>query len=94
MLISPIITEKTMMLAKDGKYTFSVEKGLTKYDIKKLIEELFGVNVVRVRTMRTGPELKMSTRSRKKRLILPVKKTIVELAEKQKLDIFEEKKGK
>ncbi len=48
----PVITEKTYFaLALENKYTFDVDKRLTKPQIKKLFETLFSVNIVRINTL-------------------------------------------
>lgn len=48
----PVITEKSMDIAQDNKYTFRVDKKANKPEIKKAIEEIFdGVKVKKVRTM-------------------------------------------
>lgn len=48
----PVITEKTYFaLALENKYTFDVDKRLTKPQIKKLFEALFGVKIVRINTV-------------------------------------------
>ena len=51
-LLKPIITEKSMVLAKTGRFTFSVTPEMTKSQIKTEIESLFAVNVLSVRTPR------------------------------------------
>lgn len=78
MKMKPVFTEKSTANSKKGKYTFWVEQGMTKSKIKSEVGRVFGVDVVRVRT------LKVSGR----------KKAVVELKDGQKLDIFEEKKKK
>jgi large subunit ribosomal protein L23 len=50
-IIKPIITERSMDLLQLGKYTFKVAKGVNKIQIKKAVEELFGVKVESVNTM-------------------------------------------
>lgn len=48
---APIITEKTNIgLALEYKYTFDVDKRLTKPQIKKLFENLFPINIIRINT--------------------------------------------
>lgn len=91
MILEPIITEKSTELAKKGKYTFKVKVGLRKHQIKKLIEDLFGVHVREIRTMNIRGETR-KTLSGRKRKIMPSKKAIVSLAEKEKIDLFETKK--
>ena len=50
-IIRPVITEKTMSLLAENKYTFLVDKRANKVEIKKAIEEIFNVKVDRVTTM-------------------------------------------
>ena len=47
----PIITEQSMDQTADRKYTFEVAKGANKIEIKKAVEEVFGVKVEKVTTM-------------------------------------------
>ena len=48
----PIITEKSMSLLDENKYTFEVDKNANKPAIKAAIEQIFdGVKVKKVRTM-------------------------------------------
>lgn len=50
-IIKPVITEKSMDLTVDKKYTFKVAKSATKPEIAKAVEELFGVKVASVNTI-------------------------------------------
>ncbi len=50
-IIRPIITEKTMDGNSQKKYTFEVSKDSTKIDVKRAVEELFGVKVSKVNTL-------------------------------------------
>ena len=47
----PIVTEKSMILAADKKYTFEVAKDANKIEIAKAVEEIFGVKVAKVNTI-------------------------------------------
>ena len=49
----PVITEKSMAAMAEKKYTFIVHISANKVQIKKAIEEVFGVKVADVKTMRT-----------------------------------------
>ena len=91
MKLVPIITEKSLKEAKEGRYTFRVERSLTKPQIKELIEKAFTVHVVRVHTLNIRGEAKR-TASGRKRVIQPIKKAVIELKDKEKLDMFEESK--
>ncbi|MBR2540939.1 MAG: 50S ribosomal protein L23 [Mogibacterium sp.] len=47
-IIRPIITENSMDMAADKKYAFKVAKESNKTEIRKAIEEIFGVEVAKV----------------------------------------------
>lgn len=50
-VIKPIITERSVDCLDQGKYTFKVAKNANKLEIKKAVEELFDVEVIKVNTM-------------------------------------------
>lgn len=48
----PLITEKSVgLIERENKLVFVVDKTATKHDIKKAVEELYGVKVESVNTM-------------------------------------------
>ena len=49
----PVITEKTMTAMAENKYTFIVHINSNKSQIKRAVEEVFGVKVASVQTIRT-----------------------------------------
>ncbi len=93
MNITPILTEKSLSLAKDGGYSFILDKGLAKPEIVKLINQVYGVHVTKVRTMNYKAGEKRNNRGRRVE-IKAFKKVIVNLAKDEKIDAFEVKKGK
>ena len=50
-VLRPIITERAMDGMQVKKYTFEVAKSANKIEIKKAVEELFGVKVEKINTM-------------------------------------------
>ena len=50
-IIRPVITEKSMEAVADKKYVFEVAKDAGKIEIKKAVEEIFGVKVASVNTI-------------------------------------------
>ena len=50
-IIRPVVSEKSYVLATADKYTFRVHKDAHKTQIKQAIEELFDVKVLDVATM-------------------------------------------
>ena len=49
-IISPVITEQSMEDLDIKKYAFKVAKDANKIEIKKAVEEIFGVTVIKVTT--------------------------------------------
>ncbi len=83
----PVITEKSMQLMEENKYTFIVDMRANKPEIRKAIEELFKVKVRKVRTMRVKGKLRRFRTSVGR--TPDVKKAIVTLAEGEKIELFE-----
>lgn len=50
-LVKPIVTEKSAVVAAAGTYVFEVDKAAAKRDIQAAVEALFGVSVKQVRTL-------------------------------------------
>lgn len=57
-ILAPVITEESMMGVADKKYAFKVAKDATKIDIKKAVEQLFGVKVDKVNTLNVKGHLR------------------------------------
>ena len=51
-ILSPNITEKSTALSEYNKVVFKVQNGATKNYIKKSIEKIFKVNVVKINTIK------------------------------------------
>jgi len=50
-IIKPVVTEKSMNLLADNKYTFIVDRKSNKTEIKNAIESIFKVKVDKVSTL-------------------------------------------
>lgn len=57
-IIRPIVTEKSMNGTTMKMYTFEVAKNANKIEIKKAVEELFGVKVSKVNTLKVRGRLR------------------------------------
>lgn len=89
--IKPIVTEKaTSLTEKLNKYTFRVSPEANKYQIKALVEGLYGVKVVSVNTMVVRGKNK--SRYTKSGLLrgktTSYKKAIVTIAEGETIDFY------
>jgi large subunit ribosomal protein L23 len=90
-LLKPIVTEKMTSLGnKFNRYGFFVVKSANKIQIKKAVEELYGVTVDSVNTMRYGGKAK--TRNTKSGVTegrtSARKKAVVTLAEGNTIDFY------
>lgn len=88
-LLKPVITEKSMDLMVDRKYTFSVHPEATKVQVKEAVEKMFpGTKVQKVNTMnKDGKNKRRGMTSGK---TAKIKKAIVTLtAESKEIEFFE-----
>ena len=93
MKLQAVLTEKSLLEAKRGNYIFLVDRNMTKFQINKLVSEVFGVTVSKVRTLNLRRNIRRTVTGKKK--ITPAgKKAIVTLSGKDKIDLFEEKSNK
>lgn len=87
-VIAPIVTEKTTEANETNNcYTFKVSINANKIEIKKAIEKIFDVEVVRVNTIRQRGKIKRMGRYAGKRA--DWKKAIVKLADGNSIAEFE-----
>ncbi|MDQ7038332.1 MAG: 50S ribosomal protein L23 [Aquificota bacterium] len=89
-IIRPVITEKSNRLMEDyNKYTFEVALDASKPEIKRAVEELFGVKVKKVNTMIVKPKKKrVLGKFREYGRTKKWKKAIVTLEPGQKIDLL------
>ena len=84
-IISPNVTEKATSLSEYNKIVFKVHKGANKNSIKKSIEKIFKVKVVKINTINLKGKSKMV---RNKKVYKPsYKKAIVTLKKGQSIDL-------
>ena len=88
-IISPLITEKSMIDAGVGKFTFKAFKGANKTEIKNAIEKNFSVNVTHISTnILKGKKQRVGAR-RSEVKVSDYKKAIVTVKKGQKIGLFE-----
>jgi large subunit ribosomal protein L23 len=74
----PVISDKATRLLERNKYTFMVDRKANKFTIKKVIEFIFDVNVIKINTL-TQPNKKRTVgrfsgyKSRYKKAIITLK---------------------
>ena len=86
-IIRPVVSEKSYVLATADKYTFRVHKDAHKTQIRQAIESLFDVTVVDVRTsaVPSKPKRRGYTSGRTREW----KKAVVQVREGDSIPIFQ-----
>ncbi len=89
-LKKPLVTEKVSALNEKGKYGFVVDRDANKVEIKRAVEDMYGVTVEDVNTMNYQGKLK--SRYTKSRVVsgrsTSYKKAIVTVAEGEVIDFY------
>ena len=84
-IISPVITEKSTNLSEQNKIVFKINKNANKKNVKKSIEKIFKVNVIKVNIINKKTRTKL-TRGRKVK-VTGYKKAIITLKKGQSIDL-------
>ena len=86
-IIRPVVSEKSYVLAAAGKYTFRVHPDAHKTQIRQAVESLFSVGVLEVRTMsvKSKPKRRGAITGRTRTW----KKAIVQVREGDSIPIFQ-----
>ena len=92
-ITKPVITEKTLKLASENNiYTFQVALSTSKPQIASVIEHIYNVKVVRVRTIINQARAKKTGRKRLVKSGTKLKKALITLKAGDVIDIFDIKK--
>ena len=84
-IVSPVITEKATTLSEFNKMVFRVHKSASKNSIKKSIEKIFKVNVIKINTINLKGKTKLVKGKKSSRP--GYKKAIVTLKKGQSIDL-------
>lgn len=74
-LVRPVISEKSVGMVEENKYTFWVNPAANKIEVKAAVEKMFKVHVDEVRTISVHPKVKRvgrysgKTSARKKAIV-------------------------
>ena len=84
-IIAPFVTEKSTNLSEQNKIIFKVPAGANKKNLKKTIERIFKVNVIKINIINKQRRLKLT---RGKKVKVPgFKKAIITLKKGQNIDL-------
>ena len=81
----PIITEKSYGGLPDNQYTFEVDRRANKIEIRRAVEEIFKVNVLKVNTVKVAGKKRRF--GRRVTTTSQWKKAVVTLKEGQKISL-------
>ena len=84
-ILSPMVTEKSTNLSEQNKIVFKVPTGANKTNLKKNIEEIFKVNVIKINIINKQNRTKI-TRGKKVK-VSGFKKAIITLKKGQSIDL-------
>lgn len=88
-IIRPVITEKSMHNAGQGKFTFAVAKDADKTTIKNAVEKTYKVSVVDVATALVKGRTKRVGQRRNEIVESSWKKAVVKLKSGEKIGLFD-----
>jgi large subunit ribosomal protein L23 len=86
-LLRPILTEKSWRQMEEGKYTFEVRPGASKAEIRRAVEELFGVRVKRVWTQARSGKPRRTRLDRRLGRTRGARRAVVKLLPGHRIDI-------
>ena len=90
-ILRPVISEKSMDLTTQHKYTFAVQITANKMQIKSAVQELFNVTVVNVNVSTTKGKQKSRNRGRGRQIgrTSDWKKAVVTVTASDSIEFFE-----
>ena len=84
-ILSPLVTEKSTNLSEINKVVFKVNSSADKKSIKKSIEKIFKVNVIKINIINKQRRIKIARG--KKAKVKGYKKAIITLKKGQNIDL-------
>ena len=88
-IIEPVVSEKSYDLIEGNVYTFVVHPDADKIQIRRAVEEIFGVRVVKVNTLNRKGKRIRSRRTGAYSTRPTIKRAIVTVHADDSIDLFE-----
>jgi large subunit ribosomal protein L23 len=88
-LIRPVVSEKSYSLMDGNVYVFVVDPSATKIDVRRAVENAFGVRVANVNTLNRKGKTKRNRKNNSLGHRPDTKRAIVTLADGDSIDLFE-----
>jgi large subunit ribosomal protein L23 len=88
-LIRPVVSEKSYALMEQNVYTFIIDPGASKIEVRLAVEQAFGVRVLNVNTLNRKGKSTRNRRTNVRGKRPDVKRAIVTLHPDDSIDLFE-----
>lgn len=88
-VIKPVVSEKSYTLSENGVYTFIVPASVNKIEVRRSVEKVFNVRVVKVNTLNRPGKRKRNRRQATFGKRPDTKRAFVTLASGQTIPVFE-----
>jgi large subunit ribosomal protein L23 len=89
-LLRPVVSEKSYRLMQDGAYVFVVSPEATSSDVRRAVEETFGVHVKKVNTLNRKGKLRRNRRTNTLGRRMSTRRAVVTLVPGDRIDLFEQ----
>jgi large subunit ribosomal protein L23 len=89
LILRPVVSEKSYALMQEGSYIFVVAPHATRTDVRRAVEDVFGVRVKKVNTLNRKGKLRHNRRTNTSGRRPSTKRAVVTLAEGDRIDLFE-----
>lgn len=88
-LLRPVVSEKSYALNENGAYVFVVAPDSTRIEIRRAVEQTFGVRVSKVNTLNRKGKSRRNRRTNVVGQRASTKRAIVTLKPGDRIDLFE-----
>ncbi len=88
-LIRPVVSEKSYALMEQNVYTFIIDPGATKIEVRHAVEQAFGVRVLNVNTLNRKGKSTRNRRTNVRGKRPDTKRAVVTLHPDDSIDLFD-----
>jgi large subunit ribosomal protein L23 len=88
-LIRPVVSEKSYSLMEHNVYTFIIDPGATKIEVRHAVEQAFGVRVLNVNTLNRKGKTTRNRRTNVRGKRPNTKRAVVTLHPDDSIDLFD-----
>jgi large subunit ribosomal protein L23 len=89
-LLRPVVSEKSYALMENGTYVFEVAPDASRIEVRRAVEEVFGVKVVKVNTLNRKGKRRHNRRYNTYGSRPGIKRALVTLHSGDRIDLFEQ----